>query len=188
MEKPMPHVDLLELPYFQGISIHELVSLVDQMRPLEFSEGQDLIAEGGDTPLYILTYGQVAVLKEGPDGGLRPIAQLDSPTVLGEIELFCNLRAVSTVRALSRISAFALDRKTFLTLRQEQNTAMSEFIFNVARVACHRLASAEEMLAMRPGSENLPQEREKQFEKMRKGSGANTTTTGVFRIEDLKPK
>ena len=65
---------------------------------------------------------------------------------------------------------------------------MSEFIFNVARVACHRLAIADEMLAMRPGSENLPQEREKQFEKMRKGSGANTTTTGVFRIEDLKPK
>ena len=184
----MPHVDLLELPYFQGISIHELVALVDQMKPREFAEGQDLIVEGGPTPLFILTHGQVAVLKKGPDGSLRPIAQLGSPTVLGEIELFCNLKAVSTVRALSRISAFSLDRETLLFLRQERHVAMSEFIFNVARVACHRLAVADEMLAMMPGSENLPQEREQHFEKMRRDGGTTSTTTSVFRIDELLPK
>ena len=50
MEKPMPHVDLLELPYFQGISIHELVALVDQMKPRDFSEGQDLIVNDAPPP------------------------------------------------------------------------------------------------------------------------------------------
>ena len=182
----MPHVDLLELPYFQGLSIDELVGLVDQMRPVEFREGEDIICEGGEAPLFILTHGEVAVLKAGPDKTLRPIAKLQSPTVLGEIELFCGLKAVSTVRALTRIAAFTLDKKTFQQLRDQRNPAIAEFILNVARVACHRLAIADEMLATMPASEDLPQEREEHFQKMQAHSGSVTSTTGVFKVTDLK--
>ena len=87
----MPHVDLLELPYFQGISIDELVALVDSMPPVEFQAGDFVIREDENIPLFIVTRGKVAVEKNGPDNQMRVLAELDAPTVLGEIELFLSL-------------------------------------------------------------------------------------------------
>ncbi len=182
----MPHVDLLELPYFQGISIDELVALVDSMPPVEFREGDFIIQEGENIPLFIVTRGQVAVEKKGPDGQLRTIAELDGPTVLGEIELFCELPAVSTVRALSRISAFIMERSTFNLLRESHNQAIGQFVFNVARVACHRLAVADQILAARPASENLPQMREDELAKMQEGQELSNMT-GCFRVAHPDP-
>ena len=182
----MPHVDLLELPYFQGISINELVALVDSMPPVEFREGDTIIQEGENIPLFILTHGQVAVEKKGPDGHLRTIAELDAPTVLGEIELFCELPAVSAVRALSRVSAFVMERSTFNLLRESHNQAIGQFVFNVARVACHRLAVADQILAARPADENLPKLREDELARMTEGQDISSTT-GCFRVTPPNP-
>ena len=177
----MPHVDLLELPYFQGISIDELVALVDSMPPVEFQEGDFIIRESENIPLFIVTRGKVAVEKNGPDNQMRILAELEAPTVLGEIELFCELPAVSTVRALTRVSAFVLERSTFNLLRDRHNGAIGQFVFNVARVACHRLAVADQLLAARPVNENLPQLREDELARMNEGQDLSTTT-GCFRI------
>lgn len=177
----MPHVDLLELPYFHGISIDELVALVDSMPPVEFQAGETIIAEGQTIPFYIVTRGTVAVEKFGPDDVPRPIAELGAPTVLGEIELFCDLPAVSTVRALSRVSAFTMDRQTFSALRDSHNHAIGQFVFNVARVACHRLAVADQILAARPASDDLPKMREDELARMKEDKDLSTTT-GCFRV------
>ena len=182
----MPHVDLLELPYFQGISINELVALVDSMPPVEFHQDDFIIREGENIPLFIVTHGKVAVEKLGPDNQLRTIAELDAPTVLGEIELFCELPAVSTVRALSRVSAFVMERSTFNLLRDSHNHAIGQFVFNVARVACHRLAVADQILAARPSNENLPQMREQELARMKEGQDLSNTT-GCFRVTEANP-
>ena len=182
----MPHVDLLELPYFQGISIDELVALVDSMPPVEFREGDYIIRESENIPLFIVTRGQVAVEKKGPDNNLRTLAELSAPTVLGEIELFCELPAVSTVRAVSRVSAFIMERSTFNMLRESHNQAIGQFVFNVARVACHRLAVADQMLATRPTDENLPQMRENELAKMKEGQDLSNLT-GCFRVTAPDP-
>lgn len=177
----MPHVDLLELPYFQGISIDELVALVDSMPPVEFQEGDFIIREDENIPLFIVTRGKVAVEKNGPDNQMRVLAELDAPTVLGEIELFCELPAVSTVRALTRVSAFIMERSTFNLLRDRHNAAIGQFVFNVARVACHRLAVADQILATRPTNEDLPKLREDELARMKQGQDLSSTT-GCFRI------
>jgi len=39
----MPHIDLLELPYFDGISAADLVSLVDTLEPRQFKAGAVLL-------------------------------------------------------------------------------------------------------------------------------------------------
>lgn len=178
----MPHVDLLELPYFQGISIDELVALVDSMPPVEFQEGDFIIRESENIPLFIVTRGKVSVEKNGPDNHLRTIAELDAPTVLGEIELFCELPAVSTVRALTRVSAFLMERSTFNLLRDSHNHAIGQFVFNVARVACHRLAIADQILATRPKDEDIPKIREDELAKMQEGQDLSDTT-GCFRVD-----
>ena len=145
----MPHVDLLELPYFQGISIDALVAFVDLLLPRTFAAEQVIVHEGDrePPPLYIATSGRLEILKNTPGMGERRLAELDSPTLFGEIELFCQIPPVATVRALTEVRAFVLTRKIFDRLYAEKHPALAHFNFNVARVACHRLAVADEMLA-----------------------------------------
>lgn len=175
----MPHVDLLELPYFEGIDLDTLISLVDRMNPLRFPRGHTVIDEGqeGLGALYIVTRGQLELLKGTNEGPMR-LATLHAPTLIGEIELFCSVPAVTTVRTLTDLETFALSRQAFLTLLSENHPAMLQFTYNVARVACHRLAVADTMLADRLGAVDLAALRRKIF-------GSNTdlrsaTTTGSF--------
>jgi CRP-like cAMP-binding protein len=153
----MPHVDLLELPYFDGISMDALVALVDLLEPKRFAPNQVIMREGeGDPPpLYIATSGRVAVMKHTPGNGDRRLAELDSPTLFGEIELFCQLPPVTTIQALTEVRTFVLTRVIFDRLFAEKNPALVHFNFNVARVACHRLALADEMLASVLGGQDL---------------------------------
>jgi CRP-like cAMP-binding protein len=145
----MPHVDLLELPYFEGISTDDLVALVAVMDPHQYRPNEIIVREGDPKPcpLFIATAGRVAITKQAPDGTERRLAELDSPTIFGEIELFCQIPTVCTTRALDSVATFSLTRPNFDKHFQESHPAIMKFTFNVARVACHRLAIADEMLA-----------------------------------------
>lgn len=185
----MPHVDLLELPYFEGISMDSLVSLVDLMDPKQFPAGAVIMREGDKIPppLYIAIAGRVVISKQPPEPENAPpsterspernLAELDSPTLFGEVELFCQLPPVATVRAVTPVSSFVLTRSSFERLFQAQHPALMLFIFNVARVACHRLAVADELLTTTLGGEDLVKARRAVFAR----KDAWTRTTGVFR-------
>src|SRR5689334_10517989 len=154
----MPHIDLLELPYFEGISMDALVSLVDVMEPQQFAAGATIMQEGDrlPPPLYIATSGKVAISKRHPSQSTdRPLAELTGPTLFGEIELFCQIPPVATVRAVTAVSTFVLTRANFDRLIQAQHQALTLFTVNDARVACHRLAIADELLATQLGGEDL---------------------------------
>jgi CRP-like cAMP-binding protein len=178
----MPHVDLLELPYFEGISIDDLVSLVDLMQPRQFREGEVIMREGelAPTPLYIATKGRVLVSKRSPDNGERNLAEFDSPTLFGEIELFCQIPPVASTRALTRLDTFVLTRETFDRLFATRQAALMRFTFNVARVACHRLAIADEMMARVLVGEDLVKTRRAVFSAMNQ-TGDWPEKTGAFK-------
>lgn len=184
----MPHIDLLELPYFEGISMDALVALVDLMSPARFETGDVIVREGhAPTPLYIATSGRVLVTKQGPKDDERALAELDSPTLFGEIELFCQLPAVATTRALEPVDVFTLSRPTFERLFEARHPALLQFTANVARVACHRLAVADEMIAQLVDANDLINVRHAIFAKMREQSSLSTTT-GVFERPKLENK
>lgn len=178
----MPHVDLLELPYFEGISTDDMVSLVDLMEPRRFAAGSIIMREGDTAPqpLYIATAGRVLISKYAGDHRERHLAEFDSPTLFGEIELFCQLPPVATARAATAVSAFALTRDTFNRLFVQHHAALLRFTFNVARVACHRLAIADEMMARVLTSEDLVKMRRAVFADMSAG-GDWPEKTGAFR-------
>lgn len=180
----MPHVDLLELPYFQGISMDALVALVDLMEPRTFEPGATIVTEGDVTPqsLFIATSGRVVVSKRTPDGRERNLAELDSPTLFGEIELFCEIPAVATARAASPVSAFALTRHTFVRLFEAKHPGLMLFIFNVARVSCHRLAVSDELLAQVLEGEDLVEMRRAVFARRSASDSPWPRTTGAFRL------
>jgi CRP-like cAMP-binding protein len=177
----MPHVDLLELPYFEGISMDALVSLVDLMAPRTFAKGDVIVREGDDAPsvLYIATSGKVAITKRTPQGEERRFAELASPTLFGEIELFCQIPVVATATALSTVAAFGLTRATYDQLFLAGHPAIMRFTFNVARVACHRLAIADEMMAQAQGGNDLADVRKAVFTAMT-STKSWPSTTGAF--------
>ena len=177
----MPHVDLLELPYFEGISIDALVSLVDLMAPMTVAPGEVILREGdAASTLYIATSGKVAITKRSPQGEERRFAELDSPTLFGEIELFCEIPAVATCTAMSRVSAFGLTRETYDRLFNAGHPAIMRFTFNVARVACHRLAITDEMMARASDSQDLVDIRKTVFTSMT-STRDWPSTTGAFK-------
>jgi CRP-like cAMP-binding protein len=178
----MAHIDLLELPYFCGISLDDVVSLVDLLEPQEFAVGDRSLSEGDPCPppLYITTAGSVVLDKRGPDGVSRNLAELKSPTLFGEIEFFCQIPPVATVVAQTRIAAFALSRPKFDRLFRDRHAAIMQFTLNVAQVACHRLAIADEMLAHVLKEQDLVPLRELVFTRMREGTDWSRTT-GVFK-------
>lgn len=176
------HIDLLELPYFEGISLDDLVSLVDKMRPVQFAKGEIIVRERREVPpLYIATAGRVLISKKNAAGTPRALAELDAPTLFGEIELFCQLPAVCTAEALSRVSAFTLDRPTYEALFASRHPGLVHLTFNVARVACHRLAIADEMFTHALADEDLCKLRRTVWAQMLSQDDAAITTTGAFK-------
>jgi CRP-like cAMP-binding protein len=178
----MPHVDLLELPYFEGISMDALVSLVDLMAPRTFEPGTAILREGEDAPaaLYIATTGKVAITKRAGAQVERRFAELDAPTLFGEIELFCQIPSVASAVAMTRVNAFALTRETYDRLFASGHPALMRFTFNVARVACHRLAITDEMMARSAVSSDLVDIRKAVYSAM-SNSRSWPTTTGAFK-------
>lgn len=159
----MPHIDLLELPYFTGISIDVVVSLIDAMAPCTFPQGTTIMAQDAPDvpPLYIVTSGRVGILKRVDSKAQQAIAELDAPTVLGEVELFCHMPAVATARALTRVQAFALTHQTFETLFAAGHPGLLRFVLNMAKVACHRLAQTDALVCSLMDSESAEAMRRK---------------------------
>jgi CRP-like cAMP-binding protein len=175
------HVDLLELPYFDGISMDGLVSIVDLMAPVQFEAGAVIVPQGvAPPPLFIATHGRVLITKRAPDGKERSLAELQSPTLFGEIELFCQIPAVCTAKAVTPVSAFSLDRPTYDRLFASCHPGIMQFTFNVARVACHRLAIADEMLAQVLDGEDLIKLRASVWGKRDDKQRDWANTTGAF--------
>lgn len=166
-----------------------LVSLVDLMEPADFEAGHVIVEENGEgiPSLYIATAGRLRISKLAPDGTPCDLAELSAPTIFGEIEFFCGIPPVCTAKAVSRLAAFRLNRQTFDDLFEAKHPALLQFTFNMARVACHRLAIADEMLADRLSGEDLVEMRKSVFSRV--GASSHTSrTTGVFLISDLKKK
>jgi CRP-like cAMP-binding protein len=180
----MPHIDLLELPYFEGISLDDVAALVDRMDPCYFPAGSVIVQEGdtASAPLYIVTAGRISMSKKGPDGADHPLAEPSCPTLFGEIELLCQLPVVATVRAVTAVSAFTLSRATFEALMAPpHHVPLLLFVSNVARVTCHRLAIADELLVSVLHGEDLVKMRSNLFAKQGPESSW-TRTTGVFKL------
>lgn len=158
---PMPHIDLLELPYFEGIDIGDLVSLIDAMKPRQFAAGQHLIVEGDAVfpPLYIVTKGLVDITQKNPDtpsGSPCLLAQHAGPTLVGEVELFLARSPVNSVQAITQVSTFVLERDVFAALRAAKHPALLPFLFHVAQVACDRLVHSDGMVVRALGLHDEP--------------------------------
>jgi NADH dehydrogenase len=79
-----------------------------------FEPGQVIFREGdrGDW-LYVITEGEVEVLKTVPGGGEQPVRRLGVGECFGEIALVSDMARSATVRAISATNVLAVDREAF---------------------------------------------------------------------------
>ncbi len=100
---------LRSVPFIAALPVQTIELLASRLRPVELSAGSTLFSAGehGDS-FYVLTAGQLAI--DLPEG----VKLEDAPGYVGEIALLRDVPRTATVRAVSDVSLWALDRDDFL--------------------------------------------------------------------------
>jgi CRP/FNR family cyclic AMP-dependent transcriptional regulator len=109
----------------------------------EYENGELIVRQGeiGDCMFEIL-YGQVEVLREGETKELR-LAVLGKGDFFGEMALFDREVRSATVRALGRVRALTVDKRTLLRRITEDPT----LAFRILEKMSHRIRELNRKLA-----------------------------------------
>lgn len=106
--------------HFMLASLKDKTPIIDAMQLLEFEPGDVIIWEGdiGDL-FYVLEKGNTEVLKEGQHGNL---GSMQAGKAFGELALVHNVPRAVTIRCLSQVVAWAVDRSTFRRVVNSQES------------------------------------------------------------------
>lgn len=108
---PAAQMELIRgVPMFAPLPLTVIEQLAQGMVPVSFGDGQTVIVQGeaGDC-WYVIVQGSVDVVHDG-----TPVAQLGSGDNFGEIALLRNVPRTASVVAREPLTAYRLDRSTFL--------------------------------------------------------------------------
>ncbi|MDH3598943.1 MAG: cyclic nucleotide-binding domain-containing protein [Candidatus Tectomicrobia bacterium] len=104
------------------VALYVLVTLIRFKRRhgvsrVHFAAGETVFQQGdaGDF-LYIITHGEVAVIREEPEQGPKMIAKLGPGDYFGEMALVHHAPRSATVRTMTSVDAVMIERLDFTTL------------------------------------------------------------------------
>ena len=99
-----------------------------------------LIEEGSTGPrLLVLLRGKVEVVKRAEDGSNHVLATLSEGAVLGEMSLLQDAPRSATVRAISSVTAFSMDRQMFQEMLDQGDLIAYKLSYRIARVLAKRV-------------------------------------------------
>lgn len=105
-----------------------------------YEPGQDIVREGDvGQRLYVISEGEVEVVRDGTNGGEEHLATLGPGQHFGEVAVFNDKRRTATVRARSRVRVLSLGA----TEAQSLSDAMSPFGERVRSLPVDRSGAAE---------------------------------------------
>jgi cyclic nucleotide-binding protein/MFS transporter len=110
-QMPGPELDLLRsIPIFSPLGQPALERVTRQLIRVEFEAGTEIVRQGesGDR-FYVIESGEVEVTQDG-----RVINRLGPGGYFGEIALLRDVPRTASVRAITDVTAFALERDDFL--------------------------------------------------------------------------
>lgn len=139
---------LSEIPVFEGLQFHRLEELSGWLKRQAYGAGAVILSEG-DPPngLYVLSKGTVDVIKgSGPHAVC--LAELQGPSVFGEIGLLTHAPRTATIRARTEVTTGWLDREHFDALLADNNVTALHFAVNLGRIGAQRLISALEKISV----------------------------------------
>jgi len=145
---------------FSAISPEGVDRLIDVGRVEYWQKDALLLEQGAVGPrMMVILEGSVEVLRRDPSGMQRSIAKLSDGEVLGELSLLLDMPRTATVRALTEVRVFAMDRATFNRMADEGDPAALRFGLELSRMLAARLIRLNDnvvgLLMAAEGSEPL---------------------------------
>ncbi|MBI5507593.1 MAG: cyclic nucleotide-binding domain-containing protein [Deltaproteobacteria bacterium] len=124
----------------KGLTGAELERFNNVVTKMPVKAGERLCVEGASAPgLFLIRDGSVKVTKKSGKSE-RTLAELQGPTVLGELELLSGRPCFATVVALSDAEAYLLSVEAFERLVNAGDAVASKISRNIGRVVIDRLA------------------------------------------------
>lgn len=113
---------LKNIPLFSALTDDEIMGLIRKLRHASFSKGETIIEQGerGDE-FFILGSGEAQVIVKPPNEVPEVVDVLRPGDSFGEIALIERTPRTATVRALTAVQTFVLDRESFESLFPENN-------------------------------------------------------------------
>jgi len=125
----------------------QLAAAIATLQRHTYAAGTTIIREGDMADrFYVLTKGEVDVLKRRADGTSQVVARLRSGQCFGEIGIIQGLRRTASVRATdgTAVEALSLDGETFLDLVRESDLTGTE----IARLVRRRTIATSVAVAL----------------------------------------
>ena len=135
-------------PLFEMLSSAELSRLAELARVRRFGAGEVIFEEGdlGDS-LFLITQGQVEVVRRLPGGQVHPLTVLSPPEFFGEMGLIDKDQRSTTVRARTDSELLQLTANDLRTFRQAHGDGFTFVVVNIARSLSARLREANARLS-----------------------------------------
>lgn len=132
----------------KGLTRAERERLSSSLKAEEFPSGADLCVEGAlPRGLIFVRNGRVSITKRSSGGIAQAVANLEAPTVVGELELVSNGPCKATVTADGTVTADVLSPDDFDRLVVEGDSAVAKLLRNIARIMVRRLDKANARIA-----------------------------------------
>ncbi|MEW6637698.1 MAG: cyclic nucleotide-binding domain-containing protein [Actinomycetota bacterium] len=136
------------MPLFSRLADEEWDELAEVLEPARFEAGQTIFEEGGpEQCLYVITAGTVEVTKSVLPGRERTLATMNAPTVVGEMGLLTEPRAVATVVARTPVEAYGIDHDRFLEMLDADSPAANKVVYEIGRTLAGRMAETDESIS-----------------------------------------
>jgi CRP-like cAMP-binding protein/Zn-dependent protease len=106
--------ELARMSLFRQTGPAELDPILDQLAAEEFTAGATIIRQGdpGDR-FYLVRRGRVEVVLRGEDGAERVLGELGPGDYFGEMALLSDAPRSATVRAITPVALWSLDKASF---------------------------------------------------------------------------
>jgi CRP-like cAMP-binding protein len=139
---------LRDVPFFRHLGDEEREELEELLEPSSFEAGEIIFEEGGpEERLYVITSGTVEVHKAVLPGRRQHLANIEAPTVVGEMGLLTEPRAAASVEAITPIEAYSIDRDRFLEMLDEDSPAACKVVYEIGRTLANRMARTNQTIA-----------------------------------------
>jgi CRP-like cAMP-binding protein len=128
-------------PLTFGLKAEQLRYLGTILESVELAPGDQILGEGVPAKgLFIFSDGKLVVTQRAErGGGSRALAELEAPTVVGEIELVTASPAGASVAAATVAKGALLTADAFGRLVEAGDPAVTKILRNIARVLAQRL-------------------------------------------------
>jgi len=115
---------LKSVPIFESLAEASLLDVARIMSYEEFKEGQEFIRKGDVAEdMYIIKKGKVIVVD-----GEAVLATLGENEIVGELAILAPIRRTASVKALTDVLLYKIEREYFLDLLYEKPEMMGDLI------------------------------------------------------------